>query len=294
MKVAICGLGPAGKALARALHAGAKGRGKSRLSVIVSARDPERARAFADAAGVEWAENDVAAARSADVVLFCVHEAGLVARAAALAAAGLAARVALHTAGSRSPEDLNALREAGWPVGRLHPLIALCEASDGSELRGATWSLAGDERALVAAQQLLSLLDGRTVDVRAGSETLYHAGAALVAGGAVALVHAAAVGIAGSLEGDDTQAQARRALASLLRSVARNLETTDAATALTGPVPRGSADTVGAHLDQLSRAGGAAREFYVGVLPLLIELSRGRLDEQQLAQLLRAAGLPAG
>ncbi|MEX1026116.1 MAG: DUF2520 domain-containing protein [Planctomycetota bacterium] len=272
MRVAILGLGAAGRGLAHALT-------RPGIECVVAARDPARAEALARLTGATPARTDPEAAAGADVVLFAVHEEALVQRAEAFAAAcafhEITSGVALHLAGALAPDALQSIGDVGWSIGRMHPLVALRPTTDGSQLRGAPFALAGDERALEAAERLVAALDGTTLRIAPGAEAAYHASAALVAQGAVALVAGAAEALAPLLvDTPDATRVARRALASLLASVAANLEAVDATAALTGPVARGSAETVELHLAALT---GDAAEYYRGVLPRLVRLAAPRL-----------------
>lgn len=271
MRIAVLGLGPLGQKLAAALSA--KGH-----SIVVAARDVARSSKVAEQLGVAAAESDAEAAAEAEVVILAVHEDGLEARASRLADAGLERRVALHASGSLGAEVLGELERAGWSVGRLHPLVALCDASDPTSLEGASWSLAGGPEALARARELLACLAGREVHVTPGNETRYHAAAALVAAGAVALVEEAASSMEPALSGEDSKASARRALAGLLASIAANLDATTASEALTGPVARGAVTTLGAHLAELPEPTAG---WYRAVLPSLARLVRERLDDDR-------------
>jgi predicted short-subunit dehydrogenase-like oxidoreductase (DUF2520 family) len=113
----------------------------------------------------------------------------------------------------------------------------------------------------------------------------YHAAAALVANGGAALTYA---GIQILEELGFEEREARRGLAHLLRSVAENVELLGLPGALTGPVVRGDAVTVGAHLSALA---GLNREFaasYAAVQPLVIACAKqAGLDAKAVRALMR-------
>lgn len=233
--VVIVGVGRLGGALGRTLQAAG-------WQVHVLARSaPARRRARS----LRLALADDGALKRARLCLLCVPDAA-VGEAAQQVAPRLGARTALvHCAGALT---LAALGEHGArPLGSLHPLCAVSDAGD---------SLAGHAAALSSRSPgLLRLLRRvakdaglRPIEVPEAGRAAYHAGAVLSAGGLVALASAAveALGVAGVGAED-----ALRALLPLMRSALRGVEARGLAGGLTGPVRRGDAGVVAAHLAAL-------------------------------------------
>lgn len=183
--------------------------------------------------------------REASVCLLCVPD-GAVGEVALVVAPRLGARTALvHCAGALT---LDVLGPAGpRPVGSLHPLCAVSDARD--SLEGHAAALSSHSPALLRTLRRLARDAGlRPIEVPESGRAAYHAGAVLSAGGLVALASAAveALGAAGVAED-----AALAALLPLMRSALRGLEARGLAGGLTGPVRRGDAGVVAAHLAAL-------------------------------------------
>ena len=81
-------------------------------------------------------------------ILIAVSDDSIPQVAAELAAAGLRDSTIVHTSAAAGPEALAILRTAGNSIGVLHPLQTVPSAERGIEtLPGATWAVAGDDRA---------------------------------------------------------------------------------------------------------------------------------------------------
>ena len=195
---------------------------------------------------------------STDALLVCVADHALDEVAAALAATAAASdsRSALHVCGGRGPRALSSLEGHGWSVGVLHPLVPIPRAGD---VRGQAAAVAGAQSlldsafgvraegpAMDLARMITEELSGRVLELPEDPGTLarYHAAAALVANGSVALFAAGEELLAGL--GLDPEA-ARWALASLLTQTARNLEMGAPRDVLTGPVARGDSALLERH-----------------------------------------------
>jgi predicted short-subunit dehydrogenase-like oxidoreductase (DUF2520 family) len=154
--------------------------------------------------------------------------------------------VVLHVSGSATPPALDELRRAGHPVGTFHPLVPIAEPAHARErLRGAWIGIDGDVAAKEAARELADRLDANTLVIPAGEKARYHAAAVLASNfpavlAAIAAELMAAAGISTS--------DARGAVTALLRASVANLHEGEPAAVLTGPVARGDAATVRAHL----------------------------------------------
>jgi len=137
----------------------------------------------------------------------------------------------------------------------------------GERLQGATFACSGTAAAREMAERLVLLFGGRLLSLgdAPADRARYHAAAALAANGLVALLDLAleALGEQGDREG----------LAHLIRGVAENLAATSTRDALTGPVVRGDAEVVRAHLAALP---DEARRVYRLLSRRMVELARER------------------
>lgn len=172
----------------------------------------------------------------------------------------------LHCAGARSHEELASLRAHGASVGVLHPLVSFADRKRPPRLAGATFVIQGDPQARRRGAQLARMLDANPLHGDATGPA-YHAAAALVANAGVAL---ACSGLDILLALGFPRKEATRALAGLLRSVAENAERVGLPQALTGPVVRGDAQTVGAHLSALRALDAGLARNYAGLQELVI------------------------
>jgi predicted short-subunit dehydrogenase-like oxidoreductase (DUF2520 family) len=233
--VIVVGVGRLGGALARTL--GAAG---FRVHVVArSAQARRRAR------GLGLALADEAALRTAKVCLVCVPD-GAVKDAAREVAPRLGARTALvHCAGALTLEALGP--QGARPVGSLHPLCAVSDARD--SLAGHAAALSSRSPALLRTLRQLARAAGlRPIEVPERGRAAYHAGAVLSVGGLVALASAAVEALETAGVAPE---EALSALLPLMRSALRGLEARGLAGGLTGPVRRGDAGVVAAHLAAL-------------------------------------------
>ncbi len=204
-----------------------------------------------------------------DLLLLALPDAALPAAAAALARRPQAA-VALHTSGSLDAAAIAALRQEGSAVGSLHPLKAFPEPlPEPAEARGVFFAVDGDPAARELAARLAVAWGGVPGEVPPAARSLYHFAATLAAGGVVTLL--AAAGEIGARLGLP-EAVARGYLELARGAVAAAARALDAgrplAAAITGPVARGDAATLGRQLaalrasapDKLPLARALARE----------------------------------
>jgi predicted short-subunit dehydrogenase-like oxidoreductase (DUF2520 family) len=157
--------------------------------------------------------------------------------------------VALHTSGALSAEILAPLREKGWSIGSIHPLISVT-GDENSALHGAFWSVEGDKAALRLGKALVRDLGGKGFSIRSEDKALYHAAAVMSSGNVVALFD---VALEMLVECGLTRKTAQSILLPLLASTVHNLETKDPSQALTGTFARGDIETVNRHLEALRK-----------------------------------------
>jgi len=271
--IVIVGFGRMGGALGVGLH---------RAGWKVSAF-PRSAESLRRAANVGVPIADQEAFREAGLCLLAVPDAA-VREAARSVLPDLGASTALvHCAGALSlgafgdePEVLS------HPRGSFHPLVAVSDPRD--DLSGHTAALSATTPKLMAVlRKMAADLQLRAIEVPEANRAAYHAGAVLSAGGLVALASAAvsALGAAGISEGD-----AVAALLPLMRSALRGVEQRGLAKGLTGPVVRGDAGVVRAHLAALPP--DVAR-LYRELSRRALELAKDRLSPEvrdQLAEIL--------
>lgn len=202
--------------------------------------------------------------------------------------------VVFHASGSLSSMLLEPLRAADAFVASVHPIRAFADPAGAAAAFDPTFcGVEGDESALQVLEPLFAGVGGECVRVDPTRKTLYHAAAVIASNYLVALVDLslAAYGQAG-IQRDD----ARRLLSPILAGTLANIERSDTAAALTGPVSRGEATTVAAHLGALSDWCDDAADVYraLGRQALALARRQGSADEAGLAHIATLFNNPPG
>lgn len=269
------GPGAVGTAVAMGLRdagyriAGVAGRGAERLEAF--------AKRFPDAQVGSLAE----VTAEAELVVVAVNDDAVVdvVRDAARAHAVAPDSRWVHVSGAHGLEALRPARLAGARAAALHPAQTFPDPDTGHRsLPGTWWAVTADPDDRGWARVLVTDLRGSPVDVGPGMRTLYHAGMTVgsnAASGVVSLardlLRAAGVIDPGTM------------LAPLVTaSVDGALE--QGPQALTGPVRRGDADTVAAHLAELERDWPEAAAAYRALARLLLAQSRRAGLDPELAE----------
>jgi Uncharacterized conserved protein len=235
-------------------------------------------------------------ASQANVVLVCVRDPQLddaIQEVAAAAKDGRVSRdtVILHTSAIAEPAGLLALSSAGFPGGTFHPLVPFSDPDVSAELLRKAWiGIDGENAAKNASRRLAGHLGARTLEIPPGRKPAYHAAAVISSNFPVVLAS-----VAGHLLHDIgiPDASAYQAVDSLMSGAIANIKQSMPDDALTGPVVRGDAETVGKHLRALEGME-PAREIYRALSNAAVEIARQRgTDARKLAAvgaMLRPAG----
>lgn len=227
----------------------------------VTSRTSKRAEALASLLGARAAPTPLAAVHLSDLTIIAVPDGAIPGVAATVAATGasLDGRSLVHTAARLGPEALAAARITGAAVGVLHPLQALTGPRGAALIAGSYFRVEADGRLRERLETLVAALGGQVMTVAADARAAYHA-AAVLAGNAPLTLLAAAGRI---LEDAGVEARtAHAALAALLLGAASNAQSAPPDEALTGPIARGDAAAVRAHLEAL-QGDPAARDLYM-------------------------------
>jgi predicted short-subunit dehydrogenase-like oxidoreductase (DUF2520 family) len=276
LAVGIIGAGRAGTALGTAL---ARAGHEVVAASAVSEASVRRARAsFPGAAITEPGQ----VLRGADLVLLTVPDDVLPGLVAGLAATGapLGGRMLAHASGRYGVAVLEpAVRQGGLPLA-LHPVMTFTGRSDDVDrLRGTCFGVTAPDVLRPAAEALVIEMGGEPVFIREEDRDLYHAALAGAANHLITLVTQAADLLAAA-----GVANPARLLGPLLSASLDNaLRFGDAG--LTGPVARGDADTVAAHVAALEAAPSAAP----AAVAAYIAMARLTADRALAAGLLKPA-----
>ena len=283
--VALIGAGAVGRVLALQMR-----RAGVEVAAVVS-RSRARAEAVAREAGVPaWSDRLADLPASAEIVVLCTPDAALPDVAAALAAldrpwAGCAVG---HTAGALSVAPLAPVAARGASPFAFHPLQTLTAASRPEALDGA-YAGVEDTGEPGVGRALAVQLGMRPVTIAGADRARYHLAATMASNGLVALVGAVAdvlatIGVA--------REEATALMAPLLEGTVRNLRAGTPESALTGPVARGDAETVGRHVTALDGELERVRPLYaiLQAEALRVALQAGKLDAAQARSLREAMG----
>jgi len=273
-----------GAVLGAALH-----QAGHRLVAVSGVSEQSRRRAAALLPGVPVTSVDEVLAR-AELVLLTVPDDDLAGLVAGLSSTNSwqAGQLVVHTSGRFGTAIYEAAADHHILGLALHPAMTFTGTSmDLVRLADCCFGITAPETLRAVAEALVLEMGAEPVWVREQDRPMYHAGLAHGANHLVTLV-AQATQVLGSAGVEDPQ----RLIAPLLQAALDNaLRLGDAA--LTGPVARGDAGTVAAHLAQLDHQTPDIRPTYVALARATAEraLANGRLtaiDAEPLLDILAA------
>lgn len=197
-----------------------------------------------------------------------------------------------HCCGAASTELLVSAQNAGAAVGAMHPFqtfAAIAGPDQAAErLQRVTFAVSATGWLEEFLPELAGSLGGRGITIPDGMRPLYHASAVLSCGYLSTLLDAA-IGLWTSM--GFSEEDGVRAAVPLARATVDAIERQGPANAVTGPVVRGDADTVVAHLELLSQHAAHLLPLYRQLTEASLPLARAKgVAEPQLEQLRRAIG----
>lgn len=272
-RIAIVGAGNLGSALVPALH-----RSGYVVDAVIARSDNaslRKARSLSkQGGGVAMRPAQI----KADVVWFCVpdSEIGKAARTVA-GKTDWKGRVALHSSGALTSDELEALRRRGAAVASVHPLMTFVRGS--RPALDVPFAIEGDTKATRTARRIVAELGGRSYSIRKRDKVAYHAWGTFASPLLMALFAttehvAAAAGVRGKA--------ARQRILPILRHTLANYATLGAAASFSGPIVRGDVETVSQHLRAISDTP-AVQDVYLALakaaLAFLPAKNRRKLEE---------------
>ncbi|HEX7590529.1 MAG TPA: DUF2520 domain-containing protein [Candidatus Limnocylindrales bacterium] len=281
-RVGIVGAGPVGTALGLAI---------SRAGwpvTAVASRDAGRRDAFrALIPGARAFAEPAAMLDEVDLLILSVPD-----EAIPVVAAGLrlySGQTLVHTSGLLGAEVLDPALSAGSRIGAFHPLVSFAADVERSAagLKGATIAIEGADSVLGLLVDLAEAIGGVPVLLPRGTKPAYHAAAVLASGGLIALLDAVAA--LGAVAGLD-EAGSLAVYGRLMEQTLANAQAIGIGPALTGPITRGDAGTVQAHIEALAEFAPGVLDLYraAALRELRIVEERRTLSPEQLERV-RAA-----
>jgi len=199
---------------------------------------------------------------AAELIWFCVPDAQIAVAARAFAEKiEWKGRVALHSSGALTSDELAALRSRGAAVAAVHPLMTFVRSSRPA-LAGVPFAVEGDAAAIRETRRVIKDLGGITHAIRKEDKAAYHAWGTFASPLLTALL--ATIERVAAVAGVNHK-DARRRMIPILRQTLENYAAFGAPDGYSGPIIRGDVDTVRQHLRVL-RALPEARAVYVALV----------------------------
>ena len=257
-RIAVVGTGKLGSALALALRAA----GYSICEIVSRDRESSqrRAKALARRVGAPVATSQTAALR-ADLVWFCVPDGEIAKCARLLAGRDWTGKIAAHSSGAMTSDELSVLRKRGARVGSVHPMMTFIEG-DTPALRGVGFAIEGDREAVQTLSKIVRRLGGESFPIAAKDKALYHAWGTFLSPLLTALLAAGEQVAQGAGVPSN---RARRWTLPIVRQTVDNYAKHGGARGFSGPIIRGDAATIRKHLDVLQKLP-VALEVYVALV----------------------------
>ena len=290
MKLGIVGTGRAAAHLGQALAA------LGEAPVALGGRDPERTAALARRWGLA-ASTPADVLAQADWVVLAVRDEAIAPLCASLP--WMSRHVALHLSGATSLRALDAARAAGAQVAGFHPLQLLADPQPTAAAARAAWAgiRIGIEAEGAVAEALMGLarrLGAEPLALDGAQRAAYHAAANAAASGLLAPLDLAAR-LCGEALGVPPD-EALRALLPLAEGALRAARERGLVGALSGPMARGDAAVLQAHVQALGARAGpdqtqtqpqADQALYLALMRALLPLAAatGRMGEPACAAL---------
>lgn len=256
--IAIVGAGNLASALAPALH-----RAGYRIDSVFS-RDRRTSLKHARELAKKMASRTALVGEttiSARIVWLCVPDTAIRGVAQLLAESGdWQGRIALHSSGALTSDELSSLRRRGAAVASLHPLMTFVKGSKPT-LAGVPFAIEGDPKALRIARRIVGDLGGQAFSIRKQEKAAYHTWGTFASPLLTALLAtservASAAGLPAGV--------ARKRMLPIIAQTIVNYAAEGAAAGFSGPIVRGDIEVVRRHLHAL-HAVPEAREVYVAL-----------------------------
>jgi predicted short-subunit dehydrogenase-like oxidoreductase (DUF2520 family) len=257
-RITIVGAGNLASALATSLRGAGYG-----IEQIISrsrAASLQRARRLAREVGASAVAIPQAQIR-ADVIWFCVPDGEIASAAGSMTkAAGWKGKVALHSSGALTSDELAVLSRLGAAAASVHPLMTFVRGSRPS-LAGVSFAIEGSPKAVRVARPIVRGLRGQPFTIRKEQKETYHAWGMFASPLLTALLAASErVALAAGVN----RKAARKRMLPILKQTLANYSRLGAPKSFSGPIPRGDLATVAKHLKVLMKVPGA-RDVYVAL-----------------------------
>lgn len=262
--IAIVGPGNLGAALAVSLRRAGYG-----IEEIISRQTNKSLRQARELAKEVGTRVQASLERSKARIVWLTVPDGSIAKASDVVARSLSngkRRIAFHSSGVLSSDEMDALRKRGVSVASVHPLMTFVRDSR-PPLMGVPFAIEGDPLAVRTAKQVVRDLGGLPYQIQKKDKAAYHAWATFVSPLLTALLVTAqrVAQTAGISEREAKQ----RMIPIVLQTVA-NYAAFGADESFSGPIARGDVTTVKKHL-QVLRKVPVARGVYLALASAAVQ-----------------------
>lgn len=206
------------------------------------------------------------------------------------AAAGLKGRAAesrvwLHVSGALPSTELALLSKAGCAVGSMHPLQSFGDPTQSAaRLNDSYFTIEGTQTARETMREILQHCGARFDEIETASKPLYHAGACVLSNYLVTLLDSGFTLLRAAGLSEDTLYDAAMPL---IEGTLQNVRDRGAVDALTGPIARGDAETVGVHLAAMDGPLPAQAALYRSLGTATVEMIEGKKLSREKAEELK-------
>jgi predicted short-subunit dehydrogenase-like oxidoreductase (DUF2520 family) len=246
MNIAIVGPGRLAQSLAPAL----KQAGYRVTEIIAKPAPPSLARARKLAKSLGARASTLAQPQgNTDLLWFCVPDSQTARAAKDAAKSGWNGKLAFHSSGALTSDELKELRKEGAAVASVHPLMTFVSGSRPS-LPNVPWALEGDSAAVAAAKKIVGRLGGKPFLILAKDKPAYHAWGTFASPLLIALL--ATTEQVAKTSGSSRD-EARRKMLPILQQTLANYAALGPAKAFSGPIVRGDAAILRRHLNALKK-----------------------------------------
>lgn len=167
-----------------------------------------------------------------------------------LAVLPLDGKAIVHTSGSKPASILERLAERGAVIGGLHPVFPFAEVETAmTRAPGSVFALEAEGELRSWLESLVEAVFGKIMVIPVGSKARYHAALNFV-GAFTVTMYEVATSIFETMDMDTPVAHT--ALYSLMLAAVQNIQAVGLPAALTGPISRGDASTIAAHMATLN------------------------------------------
>lgn len=230
----------------------------------------------------------IAAARKADIVFITTSDNAIEGTCKKIASGGgfNPGSIVFHTCGALPSNILRSARKNGAYIASIHPLQSLANVKEAvRSLLGSYFCIEGDDAALSAAREIVTVLKGKEITLKVNKKSLYHAGAAAASNFLVATVgFSLDLFEAAGIKRKDSLA----ALMPLIKGTVKNIEKLGIPLALTGPISRGDINVVEDHLRVISKNRQKMLKLYseLGKYTVKIAIEKGTLKTKDAKKII--------